>query len=109
MTVGMTFLLGFLIYTIGAFLSNSSSLKESSYYIYYGLCLSLVANFLWFSMIQKIQKPSDVLLYGLYWDMVILFSFISVPLIFYGARFKMVPSIGIFLMVLGFLLTKVKV
>jgi drug/metabolite transporter (DMT)-like permease len=106
--IWLSFLIGFIVYTLGAVMSNSPTIKQSSYYLYLALGLGLVANFVWFSLVKTISDHSKILLYGLYWDIIIIGTFVAVPILFYGARFKFYTALGIALIILGFFLTKVR-
>ena len=104
--VWISFLLGFIVYYFQAILSNSIALKQNTYYIYIAISTGIAANYIWFSMAQNIKDNSKILLYGLYWDILILVAFLSVPILFYGARFKTTTVLGIVMIIVGFLLTK---
>jgi len=105
--IWLSFVLGFIIYTFAAFLSNSPTLKASSLYYILGIGIGAVANFIWFTIAKQIADHNKILTYGMYWDTIIILSFMFVPLAFYGARPNVITSIGLGFMFFGFLLTKV--
>lgn len=104
--IWISFLLGVLLNSIAAVMSNSATIKSSSYYMYLAAAIGVATTLIWFSMARDLHDPKKILLYGLYWDMIIVGTFIAVPFI-YGAKVSTITALGIFMMVAGFILTKV--
>jgi multidrug transporter EmrE-like cation transporter len=100
------FVLGFIIYSLGAFLSYTNSLKHLTYYQLLGILLGVAANFLWFSIAKQTMDRSLILRYGFYWYSIIVLSFVAIPYIFFDIRLTLIKTIGIITIATGILLTK---
>jgi len=99
------FLLGFVIYSLNAYISNSSDFKQSQWYITTGILLGIIANFCWFSMIRGING-NQVLFMGLYWDLMIVLTFMATPFLFFNLPLTLTKLIGLGMIVIGLVVTK---
>jgi multidrug transporter EmrE-like cation transporter len=77
--------------------------------MYVGLAISIIANFLWFSIARETTQKETLYLYGFYWDSMIVLAYAAIPFLFYGVRVGMVQSLGLLLIIAGIILTKVSV
>lgn len=102
----LPFILGAIVYSIGAVISNSLILKGHDLYILYGVMVGIVANVIWFSMAQRVIDPSKILMLGFYWDIMIVCCFTTIPVLFYGATLSWTKIIGLGIIFIGIVLTK---
>lgn len=105
--IAVSFIIGFFIYCLGAFLSNSNYLKATPYYYYLAIGAGAVANYIWFSIAKSINQSGQIIILGLFWDLMIVAAFILVPVLFFDINLRLTQIIGCGIMILGFILTKV--
>lgn len=101
------FLSAILLYFLSAFVSYSPSIKSSQYFLIYGLGLALICNLIWLWIAKNTQDVSKLAIYGLYWDSIITFSFLAVPVLLFGVSFTKMQVLGVFLILAGIVLTKI--
>lgn len=102
----LSFILGFILYSFGAYLSNSPIMKLSAYYMPLAILTGVFCNFLWFSMAKAIKDNSEVLMLGFYWDVMIVSSFVLVPILFFQVNLSLYKIIGLALIFSGIIFTK---
>ena len=68
--------------------------------------MALFCNFLWFKIAKGAQTTAEVVTYGIYWDCIILFSFLAVPFLFYDVDLTKTQIAGIFVTIAGIFITK---
>lgn len=96
-----------LIYISSAYMSYSPTIKASSWYFIVGIILANITNFMWMVLAKNTTDNSKLLLYGLFWDSIITFSFLLTPFLFFDIKLSMPQMIGIGFIVTGIILTKV--
>lgn len=100
------FLSGLIFYSIMAWMSYYDPIKESVYYYPLGILLSIIVNIGWFTIAKIVSDKDDILIYGAFWDSIIIFTFTAVPFLFFGVRLGMKDSIGFGLILAGILVIK---
>lgn len=100
------FILAFFLYVFSAYLSFSPFIKKQWYFVYLGICISLVCNLLWLHIAKNTENVSKLTIYGLYWDSLITFCFLSVPFLFFDVQFTYKQILGICFIILGIGITK---
>ena len=101
------FFIGMSIYLLMAFASYSTWLKESKIYFPLGILAAIIANFIWLSIAKSEVNPSVLMIKGLVWDAMLTGCYLLVPILFFNARFTFVQGLGVILVIIGLLLTKV--
>lgn len=101
------FLMGMLVYLILAVMSYSPTMKAHPYYYAAGAVLAVISNFAWMWLSKTTQNPSDLVVRGVYWDLMLMASYMSVPFLAYGAKLNSTQLIGIGLIVAGLVIMKV--
>jgi len=102
----LQFFVGFLTYSCLAFASYSEFLKNHPLYYYLGISLAILANLSWLSIARAESNSSLLMIKGLWWDSMLTIVYLTVPILFFQARFSLVQSIGIGLTVLGLFVIK---
>lgn len=102
------FLLGAIVYSIGTEITYSDILKKSKYYAIYGVTVGIFANFIWYTIVQKVDNKENLLKLGFYWDSMIIGCFLLIPVLFHGVRPQLNTILGILLIIAGIVLTKIK-
>lgn len=100
------FLIGFVAYFVIATVSYSETIKSSPWFYPIGLFGALIANLTWLWISSLDKNASSLMIKGLWWDSMLVFVYLIVPIIFFGARFSLYQGIGVGLIVLGIALTK---
>lgn len=100
------YLLGLLIYIISVYITYSDKIKQSPYYFYIGISLSMVCSFLWM-YIAKHSSGKQLYLNGIYWDSMIVGCYSLIPVLAFGVRMSSLNFLGVFLVLVGIFLTKV--
>lgn len=101
------FFFGFILYTAMAFATYSESFKVSKHYFSVAIILAILSNLIWFHIAKHEPSSSILMLKGLYWDVMLMLSYLIVPLLFFSAKFSALQGIGIVLVLIGLVLTKV--
>lgn len=102
------FFIGALAYSTTAWMSYYDPIKDSSLYFPLGIVMSLIANIGWLTIAKIVSNKDEILIYGAFWDSMIMIAFLAVPLAWFGVRLEMRESIGLALIVVGMLLLKFK-
>lgn len=97
---------GFFAYCFIAWLSYSQY-KDASWYYYAGLFFALISNFIWLTISKQTDDASQLMIKGLYWDAMLTFTYLAVPLLFFEARLTTYQAVGFILTLLGLFLTKI--
>lgn len=100
------FLLGLLFYSLAVALSYNETVKASWYYFPVGILIGMITNFLWFWIAKQISDKSIIIKYGFYWDTMIVLTYALIPMLFFGVRLSSMTEIGIALIAIGIILTK---
>lgn len=95
--------LTFIIYCMYAYLPFLN-LKGSTHYIGASI-FAILGSFLWVTISRSVDK-GEITLYGLYFDAVLTLSFLLVPLFAHGFNLNYKQTIGILLILIGILLSK---
>lgn len=101
------FFFGFIIYSAMAFGTYHEGYKASNYYFPLGILMAIGANFIWLSIARTTESSSALVLRGLYWDVMLTACYLIVPFLFFGAKVNSTQAIGIGMVILGIILTKV--
>ena len=105
--IPIIYTIGFVLYCLSVVLSYSYKLKASSLFFPIGLTLALIVNYLWLYIAKISINKHDIYLRGLVWDSMIVGCYVLIPILFYGVKFNITTAIGIGLVVLGLILTKI--
>ena len=100
------FATGAIIYLATAWMSYSDPIKASTFYYPLGIFLSVIANAAWLTIAKIVPNRDDILIYGAFWDTIILGAFTLVPLLFFDVRLTQKDTIGFCLIILGILVIK---
>ena len=101
------FVLGFLIYATYAYVSYTPAMKTSNWYFPAGLTLALFANAVWLWIAKSEFNPSQLLIKGLFWDVIVTVVTIGAPLLMFGAKLTTLQLTGLGLLIVGLILVKV--
>lgn len=101
------FVIGFLLYSIMAYISYSESFKQSKWFFLTGIGLAILVNAIWFSIAKNEAVASKLVLKGLYWDVMLTAAYLVIPLILFQAKLSLLQALGVGLIVLGVLFTKI--
>lgn len=96
-----------LVYMCSAYMSYSPTIKASPWYFVVGIILANIANILWMILAKNTTDNSKLVLYGLFWDSILTFSFLLTPFLFFDIKLSMPQMVGIGFIVTGIILTKV--
>ncbi len=102
------FIPGAICYILSVLVSNSNRLQNVPLYYYLnGISISIAANLLWLTIAKRAPDQHVRYLYGLYWDAMIVGAYCLVPVLVFNVRISNIAILGVFLMILGMVLTKV--
>lgn len=100
------FIIATIFYLVSAYVSYAPNIKASPYYYIIGIFLAIVLNTLWLTIAKRTIDNSKLLLYGLYWDSIITFTFLLVPFLFFHIKLTPIQYTGIILIISGIICTK---
>lgn len=105
--VPLFLLIAAIVYISSAYMSYSPTIKASSWYFIVGIILANIANILWMILAKNTTDNSKLVLYGLFWDSILTFSFLLTPFLFFDIKLSMPQMVGIGLIIAGIICTKV--
>jgi multidrug transporter EmrE-like cation transporter len=101
-------LAGALVYLVAVVICYFKPVRESALYFPIGLACGLAANYLWLAWSRSMTDPQR-LVAGFYWDGMIVAMYALVPVLLFGVRVTAWTALGLVLIVVGVLLTKLEV
>lgn len=97
-----------ILYSLMAYLSYSPLLKDGSNWVLFSApLLGFIANLIWFQIAKTDTNHNSLILKGLYWDILLTFCYLLVPIIFYNISLTTNQVAGIILIISGIILTKI--
>lgn len=106
MSIAISFLLGGLTYCLLVALCYTPSFRESNLYFPVGALLGVFTNVLWLHVAKLVGDRNKIIIYGLWWDCLIIACYAIVPILFFGVRLTGYTALGAALIVVGMILTK---
>lgn len=100
------FLIGLLAYAALAHLSYSEFKTTGLPFFLTGLAIALAANGCWLWIAKMEPDASKLVIKGLYWDSMIVFAYLIIPILFYSVKLSSGQILGTFLILAGIILTK---
>lgn len=97
--------LGIVTVFFQAVLSYSKQFHDNALYYPTGLFLNLVGAFFWYYIAKNSAEKSTLFL-SLLWDASIVIFFVTVPILFFGVRLTSTETLGILIVILGFVIIK---
>lgn len=104
--IHIQFLIGFVVYLIMAWTTYYLPFKETKFFFPAGIAFAIIANFIWLSIARATPEASVLLMRGLYWDVMLTSCYLLVPFVLFGAKVALLQALGIALIILGIILTK---
>jgi drug/metabolite transporter (DMT)-like permease len=101
------FLLGALAHFTAAYVSYSDYWKTSKYYYLVGLVATFASSAIWMTIAKQDNNSSTLVIKALYWDCMLMLIYLAVPFVLFNATITMYQAIGITLVTIGLILTKV--
>jgi len=88
-------------------LASYSPLGKSSAWAYpLALASGLMANSAWMHLARSVNDSTRLAILGLYWDLMLTGIYLAVPVLFFGARFGIIQTLGIVFIFIGIVLVK---
>lgn len=101
------YLLAALTYSCGALLSYSDSIRNSYRIYLYGLITSNVGALLWLFLVKYLNNNQSIYVAGIIWDVIMVSTFLLVPLMFYNIPLTRQIICGLTLIVVGIIIIKI--
>lgn len=76
-----------LVFSAGAYCTYSKSFRESWAYLPVFVGLSLIGGWLWVTASRRLDTTSNIMLFSLVWDILMVLAYYAGPLILKGERF----------------------
>lgn len=103
--IALYYFVGMIIYTLSAIMSYSVKAQAAKWYFPVGIAMAMLANFIWL-YIAKNSIGHQTMIRGLIWDSMIVMCFVAVPISMYGVKLTSTTLLGVSLIVVGIILTK---
>lgn len=100
------YIIGFLLYCVSVAFSYSNWFKNSPWFIPIGLIISIAINYLWLYICKNTIDKHILYLRGIYWDGMIVGCYTIIPVLLFEVRFKATTAIGLALVIIGMIITK---
>lgn len=101
------FIVGFITYLGLASASYSKAFQSSRWFFPVGALAAMMANVLWLSIAKSEPSASELVIKGLYWDVMLTATYMLVPIMFFGAEITLRQYAGIGLIIIGIILVKI--
>lgn len=102
----LQFALGALMYSLIAYTSYSPVIKSSPWFYPLGLTGALGANLLWLWISKNESIASNLVIKSMYWDAMLTFVYLSVPLLLFSVKLNSMQIFGILLILIGLIVVK---
>lgn len=63
--------------------------------LWVGLALALAANAIWIFLAKNTENPTQLLRYGVYWDLMVLIVTLGLPILMFDIKFSAVQWAGL--------------
>lgn len=101
------FLVG-LIYLGSACFSYSESCRQSPWYWPISVFLGLLVSCIWYGMVRYLDDKQRIFVFNMCWDTMMCMAFYVTPIVFFGVKLDRWSAFGLFLMVFGLFIIKVR-
>jgi hypothetical protein len=78
----------FLTFAAGSYTTYSKTFRDSSYYLPSFVALSLVSGWLWVVASRRLDSTSNILMFSMVWDLMMVIAYYAGPLVFKGESFN---------------------
>lgn len=103
----LNFILGFLFYCLATILSYNQKAKEAYWFFPVGIILGILINFLWLGIAKETTNNDILIKYALYWDIMAVLIYSSLPIVFLNVSVSITTLIGLFLSIVGVIFIKI--
>lgn len=103
----LSFFIGFLIYSLNAYMSYHKGWQTQSFYFPLGMAIGLISSFMWLWVSKLVVEPSRLVKIGLYWDVMMTLCFLFIPVLLFNAKLSAANWLGVILILGGIVLTKI--
>ena len=97
-----------IIYLCESYLSYSDAWRRSYCYLPISIGLGLFSCIIWFVTVKYLDDRQRIYIFSLFWDSAMCFAFYLVPIICYNVKLDCWSLFGLFLMVAGLTIIKIK-
>ncbi|APR76760.1 Hypothetical protein A7982_02107 [Minicystis rosea] len=101
------FLAGAMAYGVAAAIVYIPTVKTGPYFFPIGLLCALLGNVVWLHLVRHVDSGEQILVDGFWWDGMVVAASTLIPILCFGIRLRATVGLGMLLMVLGMMLTKV--
>lgn len=103
-----TLLLVGVVYTISTYLTYSEDIRQKWYFIPLAVLLGSLTSVLWFCTVRYINDKDRIYVYSLFWDFVMIAIFYLYPVLFLGVKLDKWSLLGLFLVLVGIVIIKIR-
>lgn len=100
-------LVGF-IYCICSWLTYSEDIRQKWYFIPLAVLLGTIVSLIWFCTVRYIDNKQKIYVYSLFWDFVMMGVYYIYPIIFLGIKLDGWSVFGLFLILTGVIIIKLR-
>lgn len=106
MTHALILLIVTIVYSISCLISYSSTFKQSPWYFPVAIVLGSIGTSMWFYGCKLLATKEEIFLFGLMWDVVLVFVFYGIPIVLIGVKLDGWTALSAVLILAGILLLK---
>ena len=104
----LVFAVGMIAVSTVIYLGYAVTNKDSWWMVAVGALMGTISSASWVTLSKLLADPYKVFLYGFYWDAVVLFSVLLIPLFLFNVRPSVNAWIGVALVTIGVFITKIE-
>lgn len=104
----LSLFLATILFLLGCYLSYLSEYRQTTWFVWVGVFLGILTNFLWFYTIKCIDDKQKIYIFSLTWDAIMVFIYYGLPLIIFGVKLDKYSLLGLILLVTGIIVLKAK-
>jgi len=90
------------------YVSFNKSMHDKWFYIPVGLIIAVTTNLIWYNSTKLIGDEKKIYVFSLVWDFIVCLVYLFLPLIIFKIKLDKISVLGLFIMLLGLIIIKIK-
>lgn len=97
-----------MLYSFCAYLSYNDKMRDEWYYVPLCIFMGTIVSTIWFITCRYLDDKQRIYVYSLFWDLMMGGVYYFMPLLFFGVRIDRWSLFGLFMVVAGLTIIKVR-
>lgn len=96
------------LYILVCWLGYNDEFRKTAYFVPVATAIAALVNLLWFTVLRTLDDRQKIYVFSMCWDAVIVGVYYSIPVLFLGVKLDRYGLIGVFLILCGVCLLKLR-